>query len=282
MALVADVAADSFLEMVQESKAPFPARLDILVETGPYLVKTASSFCELKQAFQLRHEVFINEGLGRRLPSGLDIEIYDQDSDHLLIIHKGSGRVIGNYRVRCSLFHRRFYCESEFLLDDFLHPSSPPPQTSPTGGGRAGTGGGEGVKIEIGRACVCPSQRDGLIIHLLWRGLREYVRQTSARYIFGCSSVPANVPGWVEAVWSFLIASKKVSEHFRALPRIPFDLGQAPGQGFEPPSLLASYLRFGAVVLGPPAFDADLDCGDFLTLLDVHDIPANRMRKYDV
>jgi putative hemolysin len=259
--LLEDLPLDRFARIARESTAAFPTRVRLAFETPQHVVKTATSFAELRQAFELRHAVFIEEGLGRRLASGMDVDAYDVDSDHLQVIDKGSARVVGNYRVRCSLFHRRFYSEGEFLLDDFLREGA--------------------VKIEVGRACVDPRHRGGLVLQLLWRGLREYVRRTAARYVFGCSSVPAGVPGRVEAVWDELVASGRVSGRFPAVPRVPFVLGPGRFRGPAMPPLLASYLRLGASVLGTPAFDAALNCADFLTLLDLRDVPASLLRSYD-
>src|SRR5262249_46335379 len=132
-----------------------------------------------------------------------------------------------------------------------------------------------------GRACVHPDHRGGLVVQLLWRGLREYVRRTGARYIFGCSSVPADVPGRVEAVWSELGATQKVSRRFRTVPRVPFVMGAASPVRSGLPPLLASYIRLGAMILGAPAFDQQFNCADFLTLLDVHNVPAGYFRRYD-
>jgi putative hemolysin len=262
MSLTEEEPLQAFLRLADAPEAAFPAHVHLALATARYAVRTATSYAEVRQALQLRHEVFIQEGLQLCLPAGLEIDAHDLDSDHLLVFDQASGRAVGNYRLRCSLYHRRFYSESEFVLDDSLQQD-------------------DAVKVEIGRACVHPAHRNGVVLQLLWRGLGAYVRQTAARILFGCTSVPAGMPGLVETIWDELCARNRVSLPSRARPRVPFRCGPERVPGAALPPLLAGYLRFGAHVLGPPAFDAFFHCGDFLMQLDVHDVPARRLQRYE-
>lgn len=250
---------NQLIQRIEVAPTPFPTRVELAIEASRYLLKTATSFAELRQAFALRHEVFVQEGLGRRLPDQLEMDAYDLASDHLLVFDRSSDRVVGNYRLRCSLFHQRFVSEEEFALGEFLNSTT-------------------AVKVEIGRACVHPAYRDGSVIRWLWRGLGEYLRRTAARYVFGCCSVPLSVPRWAEAVWHTLVVTEKVNPTLRVFPHVPYRLRSQFSQVVPLPSLLSSYLHFGSTVLGPPAFDTAFQCADFLTLLDVHDLPPRRRR----
>ena len=44
------------------------------------------------------------------------------------------------------------------------------------------------------------------------------------------------------------------------------------------PPLLRGYLRLGAQVCGPPSYDPDFDCADFLILLDVENLDQRYLR----
>jgi putative hemolysin len=44
--------------------------------------------------------------------------------------------------------------------------------------------------------------------------------------------------------------------------------------GPPPPKLLRTYLSIGAKICGPPAIDREFGTIDFLTLLDLHALPA--------
>ena len=47
----------------------------------------------------------------------------------------------------------------------------------------------------------------------------------------------------------------------------------------EPPALIKGYLRLGAKVLGPPAWDPDFNAADLPMLMRLADLPA-RYRKH--
>lgn len=44
------------------------------------------------------------------------------------------------------------------------------------------------------------------------------------------------------------------------------------------PPLLRGYIRLGAKVCGPPAYDADFGVADFFTLLDFHQVDERYLR----
>jgi putative hemolysin len=256
------------LQVIGSPSQPYEPKVHILLETSRYLVKTGDTNSELEQAFKLRHEVFFKEGMNRTLAMGLDTDDFDIDSDHLLIIERAHNRVVGNYRVRCSRFTDRFYSESEFELGEFMKKV-------------------DGIKVEIGRACVHPDHRRGMVMHLLWRGLTEYLKATDARYLFGCTSIDANPPENVQHIWDYLVSKDLVVNDLGVTPKHPFSLNPAPPVGTdvaepELPSLFASYLKSGCKVLGPPAFDPEFACADFLTLLDMKNLSAERSRRYNI
>jgi putative hemolysin len=118
-------------------------------------VTTAQNGRDLREALELRHEVFIREWQGRSTFTHLDVDDYDFHADHLIIKDKRSEEVVGTYRLLSSRFTDRFYSASEFSMDTF--------QVFP------------GTKLEMGRACVHKDYRDGRSIDLLWKGLTQYI-----------------------------------------------------------------------------------------------------------
>jgi putative hemolysin len=46
------------------------------------------------------------------------------------------------------------------------------------------------------------------------------------------------------------------------------------------PSLIKGYLRLGAVVCGPPAFDHEFGTADFLVLLDIEKLSSEYLRRF--
>jgi putative hemolysin len=256
---------DLFIRRVLQGSGSFAFKVPLLLENNRYILKTVSEYSELRAALRLRHNVFFAWGLDKKLNFEIDVDQFDLDSDHLVVIDKETSQVVGNYRVRCSLFHPKFYSEDEFVLNEFLVET-------------------EDNRIEIGRACIHPDYRTGAVIQLLWRGLFLYMRKTKARFLFGCSSISTRIPGQIEHVWNYLQVNSLMHPNLQVQPKHPFafrDMEGDPGVEVELPPLLQSYIRSGAKVLGPPAFDPEFECADFFTLLDLNDLTERRTRRYE-
>jgi putative hemolysin len=256
---------EQFIQKLRQGEGVFERKVPISLANSRYLLKTVENFGELSLALRLRHDVFFAWGLGRKLPDELDVDPYDADSDHLVVIEKETGKIVGNYRIRSSAFHSKFYSEDEFGLEELLSSTKQ-------------------CKIEIGRACIHPEHRTGAVIQLLWRGLLVYMRATEARYLFGCSSISTRVSRQVEHVWKYLNENQLIHDQLHVFPRNPFAFRDVNGievEQVELPPLLTSYIRSGAKVLGPPAFDPEFECADFFTLLDLNDLTEKRARRYE-
>lgn len=94
----------SLLQKVRE----YQRFVEIRHESDDFLVTTAANGSELLKVLELRHEVFVEEWQGRKTFHGLDADQYDFIADHLMIIHKRIGEVIGTYRLLSSTFYAEF------------------------------------------------------------------------------------------------------------------------------------------------------------------------------
>ncbi len=229
------------------------------VENSRYLLKTVDQTSELKEVMQLRARVFSAEYGAKSASGGLDIDPFDFHCDHLVIVEKSSGTIIGTYRVLCSRFTANFYSETEFELGDFLR--------------------APGTKIELGRACIEPAHRRGIVLSLLWRGILRYALETRADYLFGCSSIKTIDPAEARLLHDQLAGAGSVSTEWKVDPvekhRINGFASIRPKEGVptaEIPPLLQSYLNAGAKILGEPALDLDFRCVDLLTVLKLTDL----------
>ena len=257
----------------------FTANVDVNFEARDYQVKTVSTVREWYSVLRFRREVFLREyGIRKVLPFGVDIDRHDWSCDQLMVINKNTGQLIGCYRVLCSEFTDRFYSESEF---DLSHIKRLP-----------------GIKVELGRACVHPDFRNGVVMQLLWRGIADYIRQVGASYAFGCTSVKCTDPILVKKMelrlrmkealmkWPpvpvkrpFQFTAEERSEQSRILMLEESEFEMVDDQL---PSLLKFYLRLGARFSGRAAIDRKFSCVDFFTLFDFSSLPAHMKAKYQL
>lgn len=243
----------------------FRAKVPINIEKNGYSVKTADCEDELEMVFRLRHEVFIEELLGRKSLFGVDIDRFDQKCDHLMVLEKATGRCVGTYRLISDIYSEEFYSSTEFHLGSL-------PELG-------------GVKLEIGRACIGREFRGGNMMGLLWEGIYAYMGAIRARYVFGCSSVMTMDRVEIAALHHYLYNSGYHSGNLGIMPRKKYAiaslwedvvavnrLGEARVREIAEsvlPRLVRDYLKFGARVCGEPALDRSFRCADIFTILDL-------------
>jgi putative hemolysin len=226
----------------------------------------ARSADEVRRAQRLRFEVFnleLNEGLTESHFNGLDADPFDAICDHLIVEHVATGDVVGTYRLQTGPkagANIGYYSEREFDFAPYE-----PFRTE---------------MIELGRACVHADHRNFNLLHLLWRGIAAYAREHAARFLVGCSSITSQNRQEGLSVYRQLSGKFLVRAELRTLPHSNFrcDSGDAPDspctKNQASAKLLRAYLAIGAKICGPPAIDREFGTIDFLTLLDLQDLPA--------
>lgn len=260
----------------QLEMGPFQQKVALEIDSSRYLVRTVSRIEELRKTLRLRYKVFFLEGMKKRKSIGMDLEPFDFVADHLIVIDKASREIVGTYRLISSLFSSSFYSQAEFVLDEFLKEP--------------------GTKLELGRACIHPEHRNGAVIALLWKGLHEYMTLTESRFLFGCASIKTVNLNEIAAVYHYLIENQLVSDKYHIRPTPAYrveglDSGLQHGwqMSADPkdlearnlvPSLLRSYFKAGAKVMGEPALDRDFECIDFLTILEKDLLDSGYSKKF--
>ncbi len=263
----AEVAPPRQLSTRRSSGNPF-----LLRDNGLEL-RLASSRSERIEAQRLRFEVFNLElelGLTSSQASGLDQDAHDGHCDHLLVVDTDRDCLVGTYRLlsfdRVPSFG--FYSESEFDLTNVKR---------------------SGLRLlELGRSCVALEYRDGRVITLLFRGIAEYLRRCGADALMGCASIHgADLPEL--ATIQEMLSRKFLSEtSLRVYPRRGFDIPPLPRSApvdetsvFRSlPPLFKGYLRMGAKVCGPPAYDRQFGTTDYFVLARTRDIVARYSRRF--
>ncbi len=287
--MLATIALEKFdtgLRLAFHRAKSYQPAVSFSLKAGPYTVKTVSNYEELVRCLRLRFEVFHLEYMQKNRVTGVDIDGLDMKCDHLAIFH--GERVVGTYRMNSSRFTDRFYSSGEFEMDALL--ALP------------------GAKLELGRACIAREHRDGRVIAALWRGISEYLRLTDTRYMFGCTSVKTVDVDEIAGVHRLLLAEGAVDTSLGVVPTrkhrvrdfatVVHDQALSTGEASDAasatasaaataasdliPSLLMSYLKMNAKVCGEPALDREFGCFDYLTLLDIEQMPAAYRARYQL
>ena len=238
-----------------------PTRLLISSERT-YTARLARDASEVRAAQALRFAVFnleLNEGLAESLETGLDADPFDEVCDHLLVEHVTSGEIVGTYRLQTGVTAAQrlgYYSEQEFGFAPFESI--------------------RGEMIELGRACVHQQHRNLVVLGLLWKGIADYARERGGRYLCGCSSITSQDPAVGASAYADLYRKHLAESQWRTRPLAAFDcpLDQLAEEAPKIPKLLRAYLSIGAKICGPPALDRQFKTIDFLTLLDLHAMPA--------
>jgi putative hemolysin len=225
---------------------------------------------EVRLAQRLRFEVFAGE-MGARLPltvPGHDVDLFDDFCEHLLVRECADGPVIGTYRVLTPAQAKRVgrtYSDTEFDLTRLraLRPRM----------------------VELGRSCVHPDHRHGGVIMVLWGALAGFMERNSLDVMMGCASIPMLHSGVLSgdvaaSVWRQLRDTHLAPIQDRVFPRLALPVEQLDDQlDVEPPALIRGYLRLGAKVLGPPAWDPDFNTADLPLLMRLDEL-APRFRRH--
>ena len=226
----------------------------------------AETIAEVRQAQRLRFDVFAGE-MGAQLDTplaGHDIDRFDDYCEHLLVRDVQSRQVLGTYRVLLPAQARKLgstYCDGEFDLAplDALRPRM----------------------AELGRTCVREGHRQGQVILLLWTALADFMLRNGLDTMIGCASIPLQ-DGDAAGVWRQLQRTHLATPSRRVLPRMPLPAtdacSAADDNEVQVPALVRAYLRLGAAVLGPPAWDTAFNTADLLMMVRICDLPARYLR----
>jgi putative hemolysin len=182
---------------------------------------------------------------------------------------RDSGAVIGTYRVLTPEQAARvgsFYADLEFDLTRLR--------------------GLRSRMVELGRSCVHPDYRHGGVILALWGALAQFMQRNGLEIMIGCASIPMLHQGMVSAhaaagIWHQLRHKHLAPLDCQVLPRLALPIHDFDESlRVEPPALIKGYLRLGAKLLGPPAWDPDFNTADLPMMMRTQDLPARYLRHF--
>jgi putative hemolysin len=235
--------------------------------TGGIVVSWARHEDEVREAQRLRYEVLASATRARldtRLP-GHDVDLFDDFCEHLLVRASQSGDVIGTFRVLTPSQALRVgstHLDTEFDLTRLR--------------------GMRDRFVELGRSCVHPDHRNGRVIVAKWRALADFMRLNSFDTVVGCASMPMLHDGRVcghaaASIWNRLGPDCLAPIEYQVRPRLPLPIEELNGTLLvETPDVMKAYLRLGAKVLGPPAWNPHFNSAEFPMLLRLAEVPDRR------
>jgi len=226
-----------------------------------YQLRLARENADVRAAQTLRFLVFnleLNEGFEQSFHTCLDADAFDEVCDHLLVENSLTGEVVGTYRLQTggkAAANLGYYSATEFDLEP-MRPF-------------------QSQIIELGRACVHSEHRNLAVLGLLWKGIANYARERGGRYLIGCSSIPTQDERIGAKVYQNLRERHAPPPEFQTQPleAVRCRLDEISPEPFKTPKLLSAYLSVGAKICAPPAVDRQFGTIDFLTLLDLNDLP---------
>jgi putative hemolysin len=233
----------------------------LLTETSLFRISLAQSPEDLTECQRLRYNVFnleLGEGLSTSDRSGLDIDPFDSFCDHLMVRDLETGKLVGTYRLQTGDVARRNLGYYGNQLFDFSAYDSVRREV-----------------LELGRACVHIDFRNIMVLHALWKGIAVYATRHDSRYLIGCSSITSQDENEGVAMYESLKDKYLVEPSLRTTPQ-PGHACQAtgaPAQVGRPPRLFRAYLEISGRICGPPAIDREFKTIDFLTLVDLANLP---------
>lgn len=232
-----------------------------LVTTNRYMVCLAETEEDMRRAQSLRYRVFnleLGEGLEESHENKLDVDKYDFQCHHLLVIERESENVIGTYRMQT--YHRAKANKGLYTADEFNLMKLPDEILNQS--------------VEVGRACIEKNHRNGRVLYLLWKGIAEYMKMTESRYLFGCCSITSTDPreGWI--VMDYLQEQGYQHEKYYLDTKPKFECPEVERdenawKEVKLPQLFRLYIKLGAKILSKPALDIEFKTIDFLILVDI-------------
>jgi putative hemolysin len=216
---------------------------------------------EVRAAQRLRFEVFAGE-MGARLATPLarhDIDLFDEFCEHLLVRDAWTDEVVGTCRLLTPAQARRV--GSSYFTDlgfDLTRLRDLRPRM-----------------VELGRGCVHPAHRHGMVLPALWTALSEFMRREAFDTLVGCAPIPMRQPdtpfgATAASIWRQLSATHLAPVRYQVQPRRPLPLGRFDATlRIEPPTVIKACLRMGATLLGPPAWDSNTQSADLPLLLRI-------------
>ena len=242
-----------------------------------FTIKIAESNFEIKKAQSLRYKIFFKEKKIKKKSFKFllqrDYDFYDKISDHLIIIDKNReirDNVIGTYRLlrgNCAKLYRGFYTEQEFDISNLKKNFS------------------SKDILELGRSCVHPQYRSGIILKLLWQGISNYIKMYKIKILMGCASFHGTNPSKFKDEFSLLYESYRLPEDYdvKSLQSNEISFNKNINHSTtlnKLPPLIKGYLRAGGMVSKNFYIDTEFETIDYCVIMLTEKIVSRYQNKF--
>ena len=242
-----------------------------------FTIKIAESNFEIKKAQSLRYKIFFKEKkIKKKIFKFLlqrDYDFYDKISDHLIIIDNNReirDNVIGTYRLlrgNCAKLYRGFYTEQEFDISNLKKNFS------------------SKDILELGRSCVHPQYRSGIILKLLWQGISNYIKMYKIKILMGCASFHGTNPSKFKDEFSLLYKSYRLPEDYdvKSLQSNAISFNKNINHSTilnKLPPLIKGYLKAGGMVSKNFYIDKEFETIDYCVIMLIEKIVSRYQNKF--
>ena len=242
-----------------------------------FTIKIAESNFEIKKAQSLRYKIFFKEKKIKKKSFKFllqrDYDFYDKISDHLIIIDNNReirDNVIGTYRLlrgNCAKLYRGFYTEQEFDISNLKKNFS------------------SKDILELGRSCVHPQYRSGIILKLLWQGISNYIKMYKIKILMGCASFHGTNPSKFKDEFSLLYESYRLPEDYdvKSLQSNEISFNKNINHSTilnKLPPLIKGYLRAGGMVSENFYIDTEFETIDYCVIMLTKKIVSRYQNKF--
>ena len=242
-----------------------------------FTIKIAESNFEIKKAQSLRYKIFFKEKKIKKKSFKFllqrDYDFYDKISDHLIIIDNNReirDNVIGTYRLlrgNCAKLYRGFYTEQEFDISNLKKNFS------------------SKDILELGRSCVHPQYRSGIILKLLWQGISNYIKMYKIKILMGCASFHGTNPSKFKDEFSLLYESYRLPEDYdvKSLQSNEISFNKNINHSTilnKLPPLIKGYLRAGGMVSENFYIDKEFETIDYCVIMLTEKIVSRYQNKF--
>ena len=242
-----------------------------------FTIKIAESNFEIKKAQSLRYKIFFKEKKIKKKSFKFllqrDYDFYDKISDHLIIIDNNReirDNVIGTYRLlrgNCAKLYRGFYTEQEFDISNLKKNFS------------------SKDILELGRSCVHPQYRSGIVLKLLWKGISNYIKMYNIKILMGCASFHGTNPSKFKDEFSLLYESYRLPEDYdvKSLQSNEISFNKNINHSTtlnKLPPLIKGYLRAGGMVSENFYIDTEFETIDYCVIMLTEKIVSRYQNKF--